>query len=117
VGRTEPKVKASALAATLTPALLWALHTYVPGAATLPVEVQATVGVLVTGGLTWLSGYLTRTVDRTDVFPHDPKQLDPADAVWVDAVTDRLLDRLVDAGVLPDAPVRAGGLPPVPAAD
>ena len=133
--RTEPKVRAATVAATLTSAVLYLLHAYVPGVAeltaVLPGELEAAVAVLVTGAVTWLAGFATRAVDRIDLF--EEEEAGPAvtaevpSAAWlVDQVTEAVFDRLAAAGVLEgsgpptaelSAVTRRGVLPRVPGTD
>lgn len=68
LARTEPKVKAAALVAFLTPLALYYVYRYVPGVSSLPHELDALVGTLVTGLLTFAAGYAARAVDRVDLF-------------------------------------------------
>jgi hypothetical protein len=64
----EPKVKGATAAGAgaagvVLPAVLWLLGAYVfPGG--VPVQLQALVGLVVTGVCTFLGGYYARHVDR-----------------------------------------------------
>jgi hypothetical protein len=59
----EPKVTAATAAATAATFVLWLLTTYVFHG-DVPAAVQGAVGLVVTGGGTFVAGYLTRHVNR-----------------------------------------------------
>lgn len=101
LARTEPKVRASAVAATVSAVLLWLIHRYVPGAAVLPAPVEAGIGAVLTGCVSWAAGYLARAVDRLDLFPAGPPpELAALTGDVVDAILEEVMDRLAAAGVL-----------------
>lgn len=60
----EPKVKAATAAATVATFLLWVLGTYV-FRGEVPLPVQGIVALVVTGGGTFVAGYLARHVNRS----------------------------------------------------
>lgn len=59
----EPKVKAATAAATVAAFVLWVLGAYVFDGV-VPLPVQGLVGLVVTGGSTFVGGYYARHVDR-----------------------------------------------------
>jgi hypothetical protein len=68
----EPKVQAATAAASssaiLLPFVLWLLGAYL-FRGEVPLPVQGFVGLVVTGGSTFVAGYLARHVDRAPVAP------------------------------------------------
>jgi hypothetical protein len=68
----EPKVRAASVAAVLAPIVLAVLRLYVPQVAAVaeqvPEELQAGIAAVITGVVTFVSGYLARAVDRFDLF-------------------------------------------------
>lgn len=66
--RAEPKVRVASTVALLTPVISFELLHYVPGLANLSPVVDAFVATLLTGLLTFIAGYLTRPVNRIDLF-------------------------------------------------
>jgi hypothetical protein len=62
-GAVEPKVTAATAAATVASFLLWLLGAYV-FRGEVPQAVQGVVLFAVTGGSTFMAGYLARHVDR-----------------------------------------------------
>ena len=64
----EPKVRAATVAAVLTPVLLWLVHRYVPGAELFDAEIRVAVDGVATAVAVFVTGFLTRTVDRIDIW-------------------------------------------------
>lgn len=68
ISRAEPKVRAAGLTALLSPLALYYLYEYVPGIDRLPHQLDAAIGAVLVGALTFAAGFAAKAVDRVDLF-------------------------------------------------
>lgn len=68
LSRAEPKVRAAGLTALLSPLALYYLYEYVPGISSLPHQLDAALGAVAVGALTFAAGFAAKAVDRVDLF-------------------------------------------------